>query len=1584
MTDFGRRNRCKALSAPALALALFASLLVATSATTPVHAAGLPVVTLALGADTITEGGSTTVTATLSETSTAETTIVVSVDPTDTTTLSTNTTLTIAVGNTSSTGTVTIAASDDSTYTGKRTVTVSGAASNTAGVDGPDDLTLTITDDERDNHRRPFLSVHHPPTITDKTLTLTFDEDLKESGVPPADRFTVKVNGRKRAVESVTVSDAVVTLTVAEATIEGDSVTVGYTAPGRGSAHDRHHPERLQNPSGEQVRNFTDQAVTTASGPCPATVEDSFWEACLTFGRRHPRLGWNPGSGMGGLSRTSFTRDSTDYEVTFMFELLWDFPGRNLFALGFEDDPNPAAKNWTLVLGDTELDFQDGVYAHGSYRWPNSMVDWDDVAAGDKMTVALKLTAASDEAPPKALSGTVNGATLELTFDEELKSGSVPAESAFAVTVEESTRSLASTDPVTISGETLTLTLASAVNHDEEVTVTYTKPGSDPLRDAADNDVLDFEREITNTTPNPHLRSLVLDPLELTLAEDGTTTYRVKLDKEPSQNVVVRIWPTSDMPNYAVSARGPKKVSISPTRVTLTTSNWNTGAVVTVNGKYHRSAGNQHTTLHHCGRLLRGTAFQCGSLYYAGKAELPVTVTNTASDPVLAKRVPSQRARTGQLYSYTVPANTFHDAEGDTLHYQAGRWVTHNYYGKLNVMPDWLSFNTSTRTFSGTPQAGDVGNYLLWVTANDRGPGLSAAAWFLLTVHEDSSSSPSSSLRQTRSPGQADRLTGLKARGYDDRVELTWDVAARATTYRVLRRPQGEGNYRHVGTSTTNSYTDTEVTAGVVYDYRVTAVQGTRTGASSEVTSGLTLPPSPEPPANLQASVDGTSVTLSWESADDDTVTGYVVARRVRDADPPEQFVSVAELDADTLTVTDTGLSPATAYEYHVLALNLGGHSEPATTEATTAAETSTPSTAPAAPAGLGAGTVTRTGVALSWDAVAGAANYRVEYRQETATEWTAASDAVNGTSHTVTGLVCGSSYRFRVSAYGDGTAHTADWGEASDELTGATAACNAAPEFGSSSYSFSIAEDAAVGDTVGTVSASDGDNDSLTYTIESGDSDGKFAISSSGAVTVAAALDFESAPSHALTVQADDGNGATATATVAITVTDVVEDPDATRDGAVSLGDQSPSKGRQFFRNKSLDRANGDAVDYYTFTTTGRYQLGLGVRDQSIDLLAYLEDADGNQVGVSAPPLDPNKDQTIEWLKITLEPGTHYIRVEATEDGSTRYYLRLKLSLVPPAAPAGLGAGTVTRTGVALSWDAVAGAANYRVEYRQETATEWTAASDAVNGTSHTVTGLVCGSSYRFQVSAYGDGTAHTADWGEASDELTAATAACNAAPEFGSSSYSFSIAEDAAVGDTVGTVSASDGDNDSLTYTIESGNSDGKFAISSSGAVTVAAALEFESAPSHALTVQADDGNGATATATVAITVTDVVEDPDATRDGAVSLGDQSPSKGRQFFRNKSLDRANGDAVDYYTFTTTGRYELGLGARGQSIELKVTLEDADGNVVGTAGPPLDPNKDQLYIEWLRITIDAGTYYVRVEALEDDATGYYIRFALE
>ncbi|MBX7550544.1 glycoside hydrolase family 18 protein [Streptomyces sp. NPDC004232] len=68
-----------------------------------------------------------------------------------------------------------------------------------------------------------------------------------------------------------------------------------------------------------------------------------------------------------------------------------------------------------------------------------------------------------------------------------------------------------------------------------------------------------------------------------------------------------------------------------------------------------------------------------------------------------------------------------------------------------------------------------------------------------------------------------------------------------------------------------------------------------------------------------------------------------------------------------------------------------------------------------------------------------------------------------------------------------------------------------------------------------------------------------------------------------------------------------------------------------------------------------------------------------------------------------------------------------------PPAAPAGLTAGSVTASSVALSWPAVTGATSYTV-YRDGVK------SQTVTGTSATVTGLSAATAYSFQVTASND----------------------------------------------------------------------------------------------------------------------------------------------------------------------------------------------------------------------------------------------------
>ena len=96
--------------------------------------------------------------------------------------------------------------------------------------------------------------------------------------------------------------------------------------------------------------------------------------------------------------------------------------------------------------------------------------------------------------------------SLVITFSEALDTGSVPAAGAFTVKVG-GTAEDAPTG-VSISGAEVTLTLATALDASQtSVTVDYTKPGSDPLKDAANNEVANFANQaVDQPTPPPARR----------------------------------------------------------------------------------------------------------------------------------------------------------------------------------------------------------------------------------------------------------------------------------------------------------------------------------------------------------------------------------------------------------------------------------------------------------------------------------------------------------------------------------------------------------------------------------------------------------------------------------------------------------------------------------------------------------------------------------------------------------------------------------------------------------------------------------------------------------------------------------------------------------------------------------------------------------------------------------------------------------------------------------------------------------------------------------------------------------------------
>ena len=169
-------------------------------------------------------------------------------------------------------------------------------------------------------------------------------------------------------------------------------------------------------------------------------------------------------------------------------------------------------------------------------------------------------------------------------------------------------------------------------------------------------------------------------------------------------------------------------------------------------------------------------------------------------------------------------------------------------------------------------------------------------------------------------------------------VTLTWDDPGDDSIngYVILRRIPGvdpEGHFDELvadtGTAAT-SYTDDTVAAETRYTYRIKAINGAGTSERSRW-SHIDTPaaPVPDKPTGLEATESNGQVVLAWDDPDDDSITGYVILRRVRVNDQGGDFsVLVANTGSAVTTYTDNEVAASTTYTYRIKAINEHGTSE--------------------------------------------------------------------------------------------------------------------------------------------------------------------------------------------------------------------------------------------------------------------------------------------------------------------------------------------------------------------------------------------------------------------------------------------------------------------------------------------------------------------------------------------------------------------------------------------------------------------------------------------------------------------------------
>ncbi len=596
----------------------------------------------------------------------------------------------------------------------------------------------------------------------------------------------------------------------------------------------------------------------------------------------------------------------------------------------------------------------------------------------------------------------------------------------------------------------------------------------------------------------------------------------------------------------------------------------------------------------------------------------------------------------------------------------------------------------------------------------------------------------------------------------------------------------------------------------------------------------------PPPPTNLQAGAPtATSVALTW-----DAVAG-VGAYRVEVRPGARASWTV---DDDTITVaahTVDDLICATGYQVRVRARGSGATyaanwSEPSAAVAVTTGACPPPAfeetsyaftVAEDVAAATQVGTVRATvagGAPVTHSLTAG----------NTGDAWTI--DATTGELKVAGALDYETtpSYTLTVTAAvgGDGAA------TASAPVTITVTNVDEPPAFGAASYAFSVAEDAGFTTRVGTVTATDPEGGTVVYDITAGNSPGPWAVDSlAGTLVLAGRLDYETTPSYTLTVRAGvlDGSRLTATATVTVTVTDVADAPPPPTNLAAT-----PATTSLALTWDAVTGATAYQVDYRpsgaTAWTTAADNL-TGASASVADLIC------GTAYEVRVRAFGSGAGYTATWSAPSATLATATSACPPPAFGETAY----SFSVAEDSAT-GAAVGTVSASTTG------AGPVAYALTAGNDTGVF---ALDASRG-ALTVAGALdheTTTSYSLTV------TASDPAGGSSTAAVTVTVTDVDEAPAFGAADYAFTVAEDAAVGAAVGTVGASDPEGGAVTFAITAGNDTGAFALDAgTGALTVAAALDYETADDYTLTVTARDAQGLTATADVAITVTDVAYPP------------------------------------------------------------------------------------------------------------------------
>jgi acid phosphatase type 7 len=241
-------------------------------------------------------------------------------------------------------------------------------------------------------------------------------------------------------------------------------------------------------------------------------------------------------------------------------------------------------------------------------------------------------------------------------------------------------------------------------------------------------------------------------------------------------------------------------------------------------------------------------------------------------------------------------------------------------------------------------------------------------------------------------------------------IRLDWATASGATGYTLERSLDG-ATWAGVGAvleGAAVSYTNTGLSAGTPYFYRLRASNADGVSAwveASATTMPLTPPPTPSNVAAVGSSA--TSITVTWSDSSP-LETAFIIERSANGG----VFSVLATLPANTTSYVNTGLTTGVTYSYRVKATNSDGES------AYAGPVSASTLSAPAAPSGLSGRALSRTAIELTWtDNSANEGAFVVQRSSDRKSYTTIATVGANAVVFTDSTVAANKSYYYRVQA---------------------------------------------------------------------------------------------------------------------------------------------------------------------------------------------------------------------------------------------------------------------------------------------------------------------------------------------------------------------------------------------------------------------------------------------------------------------------------------------------------------------------------------------------------------------------------------